>query len=187
MSEYSPYIENARELTAHNSDGRVTRWLLVSLTLDAYAAAFPATGGGGLDETGPFQVFRPTRLPQINLGAGGVATVYTLTGTRIDDRADEFTQTINATGAGDFVATEPMNVTRLQSDVDPQGVTTLQAGATWVYPPARALHVDGAGTVIGRPEDNDVDITRTVLAGVDPTGYRIIRIGGTATGLLLGW
>jgi hypothetical protein len=186
MAEHSPYIDNARDITAHNADGRITRWLPVSLTLDNYAAAFPA--GAPLDESGPFEVFRPTRLPQINLGVGGVATVYTLTGTRIDDTEEEFTQIINATGAGDFKASQPMNVTRLQSDVNPQGATTLQAGDTWVYPPARALHVDGAGTVIGRPEDNAEDNpARTLLAGIDPTGYRIIRIGGSASGLFLGW
>jgi len=188
MPELTTLIQNAIAPTSHASDGPITRWLLVSLSLTNYVAQI--AGGAVIDSAGPFTAFSPTRLPQITLGAGGAnPVVYTLTGTRID--TDEtFTQTITAAGAGTYKASMPMaTIIRLQSDVDPVGTTDLQAGDTWVYPPSRAIGAGGGGDIAGRPADNVADVIRpSVLAGVDPTRYRIVRITGTAaTGLSLGW
>jgi hypothetical protein len=187
MPELTTLIQNAIAATSHGSDGPITRWLLVSLALTNYVAQI--AGGAAIDSAGPFTVFSPTRLPQITLGVGGAnPVVYTLTGTRVDT-GETFTQTITAAGAGTYKASMPMaTITRLQSDVDPVGTTDLQAGDTWVYPPARALRVGASGNVAGRPADNVADVTLPMLAGVDPTRYRIIRITSTtATGLSLGW
>jgi hypothetical protein len=186
MPELSPLIQNAVAPTSHGSDGPITRWLSVSLTLTNYVAQI--AGGAAIDSAGPFTAFSPTRLPQITLGAGGVATTYTLTGTRVDT-GGAMTQTIAATGAGTFKASQPMaTITRLQSNIDPVGTTDLQAGDTWVYPPARAIRVGVLGDVACRPADNTADITMPFLAGVDPTRIKIVRITATtATGLGLGW
>jgi hypothetical protein len=182
----SPYIQNATELTAHYSYGPLTRMLPVSLTLDNYIAQIAAVAP--IDTSGPFVDFNPTRLPQITLGAGGVATVYTLTGTDIIT-GKSFTQTINATGAGTFKAAKPMRITRLQSDVNPAGTTDLQGGDTWVHPPSRAINVGVAGDIVCRPMDNNADITlHTQPTGISWVRQRIIRITGTsAADLSVGW
>jgi len=190
MAEQAPYIQNATSPTSHESDGPLTRQLVVSLALTNYLAQIAA--GSAIDTAGPFTTFSPTRLPQITVGGGGVATVYTLTGTRIDDTSASpatFTQTIAATGAGTFKAAIPMAaITRLQSNVDPQGTTDLQAGDTWVYPACRAIRVGTSGNIAGRPMENVADVTLAFLAGLDPSRYKIIRITGTtASGLGLGW
>ena len=84
MPELTPLIQNAIAHTSHESDGPVTRWLLVSLALTNYVAQI--AGGAAIDSAGPFTAFSPTRLPQITLGAGGAnPVIYTLTGYRIDD------------------------------------------------------------------------------------------------------
>lgn len=186
MAELAPLIQNAVAPTSHGSDGPLTRQLVVSLALTNYLAQIAA--GAPIDTTGPFTTFSPTRLPQITLGGGGVATVYTLTGTRVDTDA-EFTQTINATGAGTFKASQPMaTITRLQSDVNPQGTTDLQAGDTWVYPAARAIRVGTSGDIACRPAENIADVTLPFLAGLDPSRLSIIRITDTtASDLSLGW
>jgi hypothetical protein len=126
------------------------------------------------------------------LGAGGAnPVVYTLTGYRItlgsDGQPVEFTQTITATGAGTYAATQPMIITRLQSDVDPLGTTDLQAGDTWVIP-ARRLFVTVGGDVAGQLRESKQDVTLPWTAGPHGAHYKIIRISGTtATGLKLGW
>jgi hypothetical protein len=181
-------VDRAQEETEHGATAPPTRQRLVSLTATNYIAQY--AGGAALnDTTGPWTEFNPTRLPQIVLGAGGAnPTVYTITGTGLDGRS--ITDTVTAAGAGTYTASEPFQtITAFSSDVDPVGTTDLQAGDTWVAPPARTCHVGTAGNIACRLAEDDADVTvPSVPAGEFTRQIKIIRITSTtAAGLVLGW
>jgi hypothetical protein len=80
-----------------------------------------------LNVNAAFSSFDPPRNVQIIVGAGGVATVYTVTGT--DYAGAPLTETINATGAGTFNGNAIFHtVTSVASDVDPVGTTDVVVG-----------------------------------------------------------
>ena len=188
MAEASQYIEQSQEKTSHHTAGPITRQLAVSLTVTNYIAQ--DAGGSAISETGGFTDFSPGRLPKVVLGVGGAnPTVYTITGTDIYTGA-VITEDLTAAGASTVVATQPYaTITAWSSDVDPVGTSDLQAGDTWVHPPARACHVGVAGNIACRLRDDSADATLVAVPnGECPREMRIIRTASTtATDLMLGW
>jgi hypothetical protein len=170
--------KQAADPTRHSPTSKATQMLSVSLTATNYVAQI--AGGAAVNSVGPFTTFSPTRLPQIVLGAGGVAVTYTITGTDLAGAAQ--TDQIVFAAAGTTKGTKAFGtITALTSNVDPVGTTDLQAVDTWISPPARAIIVGSAGAIAMQlEEDAAVATSPSIPTGVHALGIKRINISGTA-------
>lgn len=85
-------------------------------------------GGAAVNDPGPWTMPAPGRTVQIVLGAGGVATSYTVTGEGMDGTAG-VTDVVAAAAAGTFQGTVAFRrIMGFTSVADPVGTTDLQIG-----------------------------------------------------------
>lgn len=161
---------------------------------DNYVAQY--AGGAAIDDAiGPFTRYVPSRTVQIVLGAGGVATNYTIDG--LDAAGAALQEVIPATGAGTFQGARAFaSITRVRSDVDPVGTTDVEVGDGFglglVASDIDLVGVDGVeetpvnqhagtGTVVPTTVPNGVHLY-TVQYRVLPTATQTAHDHGAATG-----
>ena len=129
--------------------------------------------GSAVDSAGPFTVASGPRTARIVLGAGGVPTVYTITGTDAENNGAARTETISAGAPGTFEGSVLWaTVTRLESNIDPNGTTDLRNSSQGFVPATRSVYIGVTGDLTGQPLEGSADVT---WANV-PVGWCKLRL-----------
>lgn len=159
------------------STGRTKRSKLLGALAAAganYTAQIP--GGAAINTVGPFIQYGPPRTVRITLGAGGVATVFTVTGR--DPNGNVLTEVINHPGGAGSAdgAIAFVSLNSVVSDVDPVGTTDIECGPGFGLCEScasiDAIFVDGT---IDAPVSSNAQ-SGSVVPGIVPNGARVFFV-----------